>query len=163
MHMKKYFIILLLAVLAAPSLALADTLDADSVEVDSVGIDSIATDTVMVGDTAYVSVAVEDTIQLAPGEKLHNLREVDVLAEKETQLTRAINAALSNSLELNAPGSMSLSDGIRKLRKYSKKERKQREVENNLMRLEQAKTFEELLNEAVMLQQQLDEQEKNKK
>lgn len=144
------------------AIALAQSVFAqtDSVKVDTTSViaDSVK---IAVDSTKYVSVAIEDTVMLAPGEKVHDMKEVDILAEKETQLTKAINAALKNSLELNAPGSMSLSDGIKKLTKYkSKKERRRKEVEENLLRMEQAKTFEELLNEAVELQKQLDEQEK---
>lgn len=154
--MKHIFLVIVALFCSLFSIAQTDT---TAVDTSKVAVDSIC----IAKDSAYISVATEDTIQLAPGEKVHEMKEVDVLAEKETQLSKAINASLRNSLELNAPGTMSLSDGIRKLRKMSKSERKRREVENNLLRLEQTKTFEELLNEAVQLQKQLDEQEKNGK
>lgn len=154
--MKHIFLVIVALFCSLFSIAQTDT---TAVDTSKVAVDSIS----IAKDSAYVSITTEDTIQLAPGEKVHEMKEVDVLAEKETQLSKAINASLRNSLELNAPGTMSLSDGIRKLRKMSKSERKRREVENNLLRLEQTKTFEELLNEAVQLQKQLDEQEKNGK
>jgi hypothetical protein len=56
---------------------------------------------------------------------------------------------------------MSLSDGIKKLigRKGTKEQRKREETKKRLERLDRVKTFEEQLQEAILLQQQLDYQD----
>lgn len=141
----------------------------DSTKVDSTKVDSIKADTVHLDslrihvykDSVYVSVATEDTIQLQPGESVIQLKEVDIYGDQETDLEKALKASLGNSLELNAPGSMSLSDGVRKLlgRKGTKEQRKREETKKRLERLDRVKTFEEQLQEAILLQQQLDYQD----
>ena len=137
---------------------------ADSTKVDSIKADTVHLDSLRIhvyNDSVYVSVATEDTIQLQPGESVIQLKEVDIYGDQETDLEKALKASLGNSLELNAPGSMSLSDGVRKLlgRKGTKEQRKREETKKRLERLDRVKTFEEQLQEAILLQQQLDYQD----
>ena len=132
----------------------------DSISVDSAKRDTVRIDSLRVHvykDSVYVSVATEDTIQLQPGESVIQLKEVDIYGDQETDLEKALKASLGNSLELNAPGSMSLSDGVRKLlgRKGTKEQRKREETKKRLERLDRVKTFEEQLQEAILMQQQL--------
>ena len=136
-----------------------DAVKGDTVKGDTVKIDSIRVH--IYKDSIYVSVATEDTVQLQPGESVIQMKEVNIYADKETDLEKALKASLGNSLELNAPGTMSLSDGVKKLigRKGTKEQRKREETKKRLERLDRVKTFEEQLQEAILLQQQLDYQD----
>ena len=154
--------LVLLALLFCLPLGAQDKVPAkpdDAAKGDTVKIDSIRVH--IYKDSIYVSVATEDTVQLQPGESVIQMKEVNIYADKETDLEKALKASLGNSLELNAPGSMSLSDGIKKLigRKGTKEQRKREETKKRLERLDRVKTFEEQLQEAILLQQQLDYQD----
>lgn len=133
--------------------------NAENAKTDTVRLDSLRIH--IYKDSVYVSTATEDTIDVKPGESVIQMKEVNIYADKETDLEKALKASLGNSLELNAPGTMSFSDGIRKLigKKGTKEQRKREETKKRLERLERVKTFEEQLQEAILMQQQLDYQD----